>query len=52
MVIGLGILCIVYGELCLMYRVRERLCLAVVCIFWVRVGVSVEECVRQRSECI
>jgi len=50
--IGLGILCIVYGELCLRYRVRENLCSAVVCIFLVRVGVSAEECIRQHSECI
>jgi len=52
MVIGLGILCIVYCELCLRYMVTEKLCSAIVFIFWVRVGVSVEECVRQRSECI
>jgi len=48
--IGFGILCIVYGDVCLRYRLREKLCSAVVCIFLVRVGVSAEECIRQHCE--
>jgi hypothetical protein len=50
MIIGLGILCIVYGDVCLRYRVREKLLSTVGCRILVRVAASMKECLNKLVE--